>query len=131
MAIVAWQFARPLNCNDWTTIMIKFLKGIFTGNKMLSGEIATQPNGEVFPFPNTVKLMAIDELVISLPIQLIGNGKIGDAVVCDDNAEICIPKTGEVFFVKLKPGMLISVVKSCQAAVISEDNSAKRIRVIR
>lgn len=98
---------------------------------MVSGEIATQPSGEVFPFPNTVKLMAIDELVISLPIQLIGNGKIGDAVICDGNAEICIPKTGEVFFVKLKPGMLISVGKSCQAAVISEDNSAKRIRLIR
>ena len=93
--------------------------------------IATQPHGEIFPWPKGAVLTAIDELVLALPTALFGGGPIGESLFTPDDAQINIPPESDTFFVRLMPGMSISLAKSVQCYVVSEDAKPRRIKVQR
>jgi hypothetical protein len=93
--------------------------------------IGTQVPGELFVFANTATLRAVDPIVIALPKLLLGDSPIAASVHVDNDAEISIPADGSLFFVRLKPGMQISLKTSCQAMLVSDDKAPKQIAVIR
>ena len=96
-----------------------------------SGEfIGTQPPGEIFPWPEGTILTAVDELVLALPMALFDKDRpIGEIVFGPDDMQISIPPKGDVFFIRLMPGMSVSLAKSCQSYVFAEDKKPRRIKV--
>ena len=100
-----------------------------TPQTLQEGElIATQPHGEIFPWPKGAVLMALDELVLALPIALFGDRPMKESLFAPDDAQMDIPPKGDTFFVRLMPGMSISCAKSVQSYVVSEDGKARRIK---
>jgi hypothetical protein len=93
--------------------------------------IAAQPHGEIFPWPKGAVLTAIDELVLALPTALFGDRPMGESLFTPDDAQINVPPEGDTFFVRLMPGMSISLAKSVQSYVVSEDGKPRRISVRR
>jgi len=91
--------------------------------------IATQPHGEIFPWPKGAVLTAVDELVLALPIELFGDRPMGESLFAPDDVQMNIPPQGDTFFVRLMPGMSISCAKSVQSYVVSEDGKPRRIKV--
>jgi hypothetical protein len=43
--------------------------------------------------------------------------------------QITIPEAGERLFLRLRPGMSVSLSKSCQACVVSDDGQPRRFKV--
>ena len=93
--------------------------------------IATQPHGEIFPWPKGAVLTAVDELVLALPIALFGDRPMAESLFAPDDVQMNIPPEGDTFFVRLMPGMSISLAKSVQSYVVSEDGKPRRIQVQR
>ena len=92
--------------------------------------VATQPHGEIFPWPKGVVLTAVDEVVLALPVALFEEGRpMCEFVFGSEDMELNIPKGSEVFFIRLGPGMSVRLAKSVQAYVVSEDGKPRRIRV--
>ncbi len=92
--------------------------------------IACQPPGEVFPWPQGTVLTALDEVIIELPQAAFGNAEaIGSVVLGPSDMEINIPLQGESFYIRLKPGMSVSLSKSCQGRVVAEDKRPRRFRL--
>src|SRR3978361_2209769 len=80
--------------------------------------VATQPPGEVFPWPKGTTLTSLDEAMIALPKAILGPYETIGSVIRGDNAmEINIPDHGETLYLRLRPGMSVTVSKSCQAVV--------------
>lgn len=48
-----------------------------------------------------------------------------------DDMQMNIPPEGDTFFVRLLPGMSISLAKSVQSYVVAEDGKSRRIKVER
>jgi hypothetical protein len=98
-----------------------------------SGElIAAQPHGEIFPWPKGAVLTAVDELVLALPMALFDKDRpMSEAVFGPDDLQMNIPPDGDTFFVRLMPGMSISLAKSVQSYVVAEDGKPRRIKVRR
>lgn len=93
--------------------------------------IATQPHGEIFNWPKGAVLTAVDELVLALPTALFGDLPMKESLFTPDDAEISVPPEGDTFFVRLMPGMSISLAKSVQSCVVSEDGKPRRMKVQR
>lgn len=94
--------------------------------------IAAQPHGEVFPWPKGAVLTAVDELVLALPTALFDKERpMSEFVFAPDDAQMNIPPEGDTFFIRLMPGMSISLAKSAQSYVVSEDQKPRRIKVQR
>ena len=94
--------------------------------------IATQPHGEVFPWPKGAVLTAVDELVLALPMALFDKERpMSEFVFGPDDMQMSIPPEGDTFFVRLTPGMSVSLAKSVQSYVVSEDQKPRRIKVQR
>ena len=94
------------------------------------GLIATQPHGDVFPWPKGAVLTAVDELVLALPTALFDKDRpMGEFLFCNDDVQINIPPEGDTFFIRLLPGQSISLAKSVQSYVVSEDQEPRRIKV--
>lgn len=94
--------------------------------------IVTQPHGVVFPWPKGAILTAVDELMFALPKGIFDKDRpMSELVFGSDDMQINIPPDGDMFLVRLMPGMSISLAKSVQAYVISEDQRSRRIRVTR
>jgi hypothetical protein len=94
--------------------------------------IAHQPPGEIFPWPRGTVLTAVDEVVLALPVALFGPEEpIGAVLLGPDGMELNVPPQGELFFLRLQPGMSVRVAKSCQAMVLAEDQRPRRIKVAR
>jgi hypothetical protein len=92
--------------------------------------VATQPPGEVFPWPRGTTLTSLDEAVLALPRAILGPEETIEAVIRgDDDMEINIPDKGELIYLRLRPGMAVTLSKSCQAVVVSDDKKSKRFRV--
>jgi hypothetical protein len=91
--------------------------------------IASQPPGEVFPWPQGIVLTALDEVTIALPTAVFGKDeKIGSVLHCPVDAQISIPKQGDTFYIRLQPGMSVSLTKSCQGRVVADDKYDKKPR---
>jgi hypothetical protein len=92
--------------------------------------MATQPPGEVFPWPRSTTLTSLDETVLALPKAILGPDEpIGSVIRGDDAMEINIPEQGEVLYLRLRPGMSVTLSKSCQAVVVSDNKKPKQFRI--
>jgi len=88
-----------------------------------------EPN-EPFCLCAGVKLRAVDEMIITLPTAILGeNEPIGSVIKCDDDAKINMPQNDNNFYVWLKPGMEISLTKSCEVMIASEDKKPRLMDV--
>lgn len=98
--------------------------------RVKAGELfATQPHGEIFAWPKGAVITAVDEVVIGLPTALLDKTRpLGELVFVPDDANVNIPPEGATFFVRLMPGMSISLAKSVQAYVTSEDRKPRRVK---
>jgi len=96
-----------------------------------SGEkIAHQPPGQIFPWPRGTVLTALDEATIALPMAIFGKDEpIGSVVLGSADLQMNIPKTGDTFFIRVQPGMSVSLAKSCQARVVADDQQPRRFRI--
>src|SRR3954464_11788506 len=84
--------------------------------------IAHQPPGEVFPWPKGTVLTALDEATIALPMAIFGKDEpIGSVVLGSADVQVNIPKEGDTFYIRLQPGMSVSLSRSCQARVVADD----------
>lgn len=82
-----------------------------------------QAPGTAFPFPKNAKLRPDEEVILALPSALIaGDEKIGSVLLCDDDAEITLNDKVGAWYIKLKPGMVFSLAKSCEIMLIASDN---------
>jgi hypothetical protein len=98
-----------------------------------TGEVVvTQPHGQVFPWPKGAVLTAVDELVLALPTAMLDKDRpMGELVFGPADMQLNIPPESDTFLVRLMPGMSISLAKSVQSCVISEDQKPRRIKVQR
>lgn len=94
--------------------------------------IASQPPGEIFPWPKGAVLTAVDELVLALPVALFESDRpMGEAVFGPNDMEVNIPPDSETFFIRLRPGASVSLAKSVQSYVVADDHQPRRIKVTR
>lgn len=94
--------------------------------------IAAQPPGQVFAWPKGAVLTAVDELVLALPMALFDNDRpMGEFVSGPADMQMNIPPSGDTFFIRLMPGMSVSLAKSVQSRVVAEDTRPRRIKVTR
>jgi len=93
-------------------------------------KIAHQPPGQIFPWPQGTVLTALDEATIALPMALFGKDEpIGSVVLGPPDIQMNIPKTGDTFFIRVQPGMSVSLAKSCQARVVADDEQPRRFKI--
>jgi hypothetical protein len=93
-------------------------------------QIAAQSPGELFPWPKGAVLTAVDEVVIALPKELFDPDQpMGDFISASSELQISIPRTGEIFLIRLAPGVSASLTKSCDAYIVADDKSPRRIKV--
>lgn len=94
--------------------------------------IASQLHGEIFPWPKGAVLTAVDELVLALPVALFDKDRpMSESVFGPDDMQMNVSPEGDTFFVRLMPGMSISLAKSVQSYVVAEDGKPRRIKVQR
>ena len=95
------------------------------------GELtAAQPHGEEFPWPKGATVTAVDEVILELPLGLFGDDlTIGEGLRGPDDMEINIPVDGQSCFLRLKPGMSVSLAKAVISRVVSEDKGPRRIKM--
>jgi hypothetical protein len=91
-----------------------------------------QPPGVPFPFPRGTKLRPDEEVILALPKSLITENERIDAVLlCDDDAEFTLNEEVGAYYVKLKPGMMFDLAKSCEIMLIARDARAREFHLKR
>jgi hypothetical protein len=91
---------------------------------------ATHPPMQPFPWPEGAVITAVDELVLALPIALFDNDRsIGNFVFGPDDMQMNIPPAGDTFYIRLRPGMSVSLAKSCECYLVAEDTNPRRLRI--
>jgi len=91
-----------------------------------------QPPRKVFPWPKGAVLTAEEEVVLALPVALLDPDRpMGEFVFGSDDMELNVPPEGEVFFIRLRPGMSVSLAKSCDAFVVADDDKPRRLNARR
>lgn len=109
--------------------MVGWLKRLFT-SESADDPVCTALPKEIFPWPKGGIITAVDEVVIALPIALFDKDRaMGEFVFGPKDMELNIPPNGDKFFIRLKPGMLVSLAKSCQAYVVADDSVPRRMKV--
>lgn len=92
--------------------------------------IAAQPPGQIFPWPKGAVLTAIDELVLAVPIALFDRDRpMSEFVFGPEDMQINIPPDSDTFFIRLLPGMSVSLARSVESRVVAEDATPRRIKV--
>ena len=92
--------------------------------------VAYQPPGEVFPWARGVVLTALDEVVLALPVALFDQDRpMSEFIFGPDDMGFNIPPGSDICFLKLQPGMSVSLAKSCQAYVVAQDKQPRRFSV--
>jgi hypothetical protein len=92
--------------------------------------VVSQPPGEVFAWPKGVVITAVDEVIIALPVALFDQDRpIGEFVLGPEDMGFSLPPGSDVFFIKLSPGMSVSLAKSCQAYLVAEDKQPRRLKI--
>ena len=106
-----------------------FLKSFF--GKRSRTAICVQPPNSVFPLLKGVVLKSLDEVILALPIAILYPDEVISSVIqSDDDVLINIAEKEERVYLRLKPGMKMSVTKSCQAHVLAENQKPKRFQVL-
>ena len=99
-------------------------------------EIAIQLPGRVFPWPKGVNLLAIDEIILAIPAAILHDDEqIGSVIFGHNEMEIKLPQVpantpGACIYLRLRPGMSVSLTKSCDAMIVADDNTPRRLKVV-
>jgi hypothetical protein len=94
--------------------------------------VVAQPPNAIFPWPKGAVLTAVDEVTLALPTALFDADRpMSDFLFGPDDLEMNAPPGSDTFFVRLKPGMSVSLAKSVQSRVVSDDKKPRRMRVKR
>ena len=110
--------------------MFGLFKKKFTAPAKTEESVASQPPGEVFPWPQGTVLTALDEATIALPMAIFDNDQpIGSVVLGPTDMQISFPREGDVFWIRLQPGMSVSLAKSSQAIVVADDKQPRRFKL--
>ncbi|MBB3210559.1 hypothetical protein FHS27_006406 [Rhodopirellula rubra] len=97
--------------------MFDFLRRVFCSPQAV---IASQPPGDIFPWPADQPLTALDTATIALPAALIeADDTIGDIIRGPDDMPFAAPD-GDFIFIRLSAGMTVSLSKPCQAYVVPD-----------
>ncbi len=94
--------------------------------------LVSQRPGEIFPWPLGMELTAVDSLTLALPKKLLEEGRaLEKSVFGPDEMHVDLPAIGDTFFVRLAPGMTVSLARSCEAYLLAEDKKPRRLKVTR
>ena len=94
------------------------------------GVVATQAAMEAFGWPKGAVITAVEETVLALPVGLFDDDRpIGEFLFGPEDMELNVPPEGEMFFVRLKPGMSVSLAKSCECYIVAEKGKICRLKV--
>ena len=75
-----------------------------------------------FPLPKGAQLRPREEVTLMLPGALTnGHQKINSVLRVDDGAEVTFQKSLDAWHIKLKPGMTISLAKTCEIVIVADD----------
>ena len=70
--------------------------------------------------------------VLALPVALFDKDRpMSEFVFGPDNMQMNIPPEGDTFFIRLMPGMSVSLAKSCQSYIVADDDKPRRLKVKR
>lgn len=103
-----------------------------------SVKIASQPPGDVFPWPTGWQLTALDEVIIAVPAAILSDEEtIGSVIHADEDVRINLPTVShstpdERIAIWLQPGQSVWLSKSCQAVVLPQfegDKMSRRFRI--
>ena len=107
----------------------------FKGKQLQSaddGIAATQPPMTPFPWPKGAVITAVDELVLALPVGLFDKDRpIGEFVFGPADMLMNMPPGSDTFFLRLMPGMSVSLAKSCECYIVADDKNLRRLKVKR
>ncbi|MFN8177765.1 MAG: hypothetical protein U0167_07555 [bacterium] len=101
-------------------------------------KIASQPVGELFPWPKGWRLTALDEAIIAVPAAILGDTEtIGSVIHADEDARVSLPTAanatpGERIMIWLRPGESVWLSRSCEGVVVAQhrgDTAARRFRL--
>src|SRR5262245_39036610 len=87
--------------------------------------VASQPPGAVFPWKKGWKLTALDEAVLVVPAQILGDDEpIGSVIHCEDGVRLNLPtgppdEPGAGILIWLRVGESVWLTKSCRAMVVT------------
>lgn len=94
------------------------------------GVPATHPPIQVFPWPKGAVITAVDELVLALPVALFDKDRpMSEFVFAPGGMQINVPAEGDTFFLRLMPGMSVSLAKSCESYIVADDKKLRRLKV--
>jgi len=93
---------------------------------------ATHPPLKPFPWPKGAVITAVDELVLALPVALFDKERpMSEFVFGPDDMQIIVPPQSDTLFIRLMPGMSLSLAKSCECYIVAEDQNPRRLKVKR
>jgi hypothetical protein len=93
---------------------------------------ATHPQMKPFPWPKGAVITAVDELVLALPVALFDKDRpMSEFVFGPDDMQMNMPPDSDTFFVRLLPGMSVSLAKSCECYIVADDKNPRRLKVKR
>lgn len=96
------------------------------------GIAASQPPMKPFPWPKGAVIAAVDELVLALPVALFDKDRpMSEFVFGPDDMQMNIPPESDTFFIRLMPGMSLSLAKSCECYIVADDKNLRRLKVKR
>ena len=92
--------------------------------------LASQPPGRIFPWPKGCRIIAVDEVVIAIPLALFEKDRpMSDFLVASKDVKFNVPPDGDKFFVHLLPGHSATLAKSCYAFLVADDGEHRRLKV--
>ncbi len=99
-------------------------------NDQRIGKVKSLIPGQTLKWPQGASLEAIEEITIAMPKELFGKSEsIGSVVETDDEAELMVyEKEPNLVYVRLKPGMFMTVHKSTHFIVARSKPSDQRPR---
>ncbi len=84
--------------------------------------------GAIFPWPQGMVITALDEMIIEIPQAVFGEEPIGSVLLGSEDCEVCIPPhNDDSFFIRLQPGMSVSLTKSCEARLVAEEKTPRKV----
>jgi len=111
--------------------MLKWIKQLFSPASD-DWMMASQAPGTPFPLLKDWQLRAVEELTIAFPKALVGDDEsLFSIIKCDDDAQFGYPPDQDVVFMRLLPGMVLSLTRSSQAIVVAEDDRPRRLALLK
>jgi hypothetical protein len=106
-------------------------------SSLATEQIASQPPGEIFPWPKGWKLTALDEVVLLVPAQILSEDEpIVSVIHCEDDVRLSLPTVppdspDALNLIWLRVGQSVWLTKSCQAMVVPDNEQDKALRRFR